>query len=291
MTPRPPAAPCSPRDLLATGCDAVGFDHRAAYAAARVASAVYRADAVQAMAGAGWHGAQLFGMGPTQVMVAWSPEVTVIVGRGTDERGDWWDNIRTCRAELPEAFGRFAGLVVHRGFLGQVTRLLEPVLATVLQQHHRGSKLMVQGHSLGAPTATLLALALVDRVDVPIVDYTFNSPRWLATDSLEEFGKLTVGWSGYRSLDIKRIVSTTQGVFDIIPRVPPERWGWTHVGELVILDGPHRFIGSDAWQLWRAWRAEDPLGNIAAWRVLTRLRRGVEAHRWWTLVDQLRRQI
>lgn len=277
--------------MIAAGCDGFGFDLASTLAAATAASAVYRPDAIAALAGAGWSTAELFSYGPSQVVVATSPQVTLVAARGSDERDDWVDNATTCRDVLPEPYGNFSGLTVHRGFLRQAERVRVAVMRELHNRSAPGAAWVFVGHSLGSPVATLLALAACDRIGIPRVDVmSFNGPRWLGADSAKKFDRLTSDLGEYAPVKIQRVVTAHQGILDIVPRVPPARWGWEHCGALTILDKGYRFTGRDARVAWRQKRAEDPVGSLAAWRVLTRLRAGAEAHRWWTLLDLLRSQ-
>ncbi len=132
-------------------------------------------------------------------------QLSVVAFRGTDKDDptDLADDLDA----LPVAWDR--GGKVHRGFAGALTEVranVEQALQSVQ------SRVLFTGHSLGAALATLLA-----SVKTPAALYTFGSP--LVGDS--DFVAALKDVQNYRYVDC----------CDIVTRVPPEGFGYRHVGK------------------------------------------------------------
>jgi len=105
---------------------------------------------------------------------------------------------------------------VHRGFKEALDQVWPDLLPYIENLHHKGCKIWMTGHSLGAALATLAASRFGNVQGV----YTFGSPR--------------VGDEVFRErlkIRIYRIVNND----DIVPRVPPSG-AYVHVGELKFID-------------------------------------------------------
>jgi hypothetical protein len=103
---------------------------------------------------------------------------------------------------------------VHRGF-AQALLAVWPQIAPRLQEIQRS--LLFTGHSLGAALATLAA-----SMHKPTAVYTFGSP--LTGDA--KFADALEG------VDVQRYVDCC----DVVTRVPPEMFGYQHVGMVQYID-------------------------------------------------------
>ncbi len=107
---------------------------------------------------------------------------------------------------------------VHSGFLREVDKLWEGILA-LLQQETHGLPVWVTGHSLGAAMATISALR-----------YPF--------EEVVTFGEPRVGCRLDRAFRAKRHLRYVNGD-DPIPRLPPETvFGFDHHGEPISICDP-----------------------------------------------------
>ena len=83
------------------------------------------------------------------------------------------------------------------------------------------------------------------------------------------------------------VVNVVGGVSDLITRIPLKRHGARHLGRCVIHSAGNVLKG---WKAWERHRDENPVGYIAAWRVITRVIASVQAHSGKRLVEVLRLQ-
>lgn len=282
----------SPQDLLSAHCGPDGFSARVALGIVRIAGAVYSDRAAADAAAAGWEIAQGFEIGNSQGMIAAAPGVVVFANRGTGEARDWLDNVRTWRTTPAWMSG--GPWRVHAGFARQAERIAYPMLEAFANAYRHagpGSRVFGVGHSLGAPAAQMLAAEIceanlyVGQLDV----YAINGPRWLEHVDAIRWGARYLGGIS-PMIRLRRVVSTVGGELDLVSRAPPERWGFDHVGELVILDGARRFSGNNARARWSFHRKLSPVGNLAAFRILSRAVRGIEAHAWTAAAEALAAQ-
>lgn len=260
------------RNLYSDGAAAALGEHAAA---SYLSPEAYRAEARRA----GWPWATVVENAATQVALAVSPgRAAVITARGTSQRRDWHDNLGICRVRWPRLIG--AGRV-HAGFRAQARRV-EAVTRAALQALNGlfpGQAVWITGHSLGGAIAPFLALmAAEEGVEVAGV-VTFNSPRVGDVEWEGWYDATTVGRRTWRVVVMRR------GVQDLVSRVPLRRLGWRHVGRPVVISDGRRHEGADAWD--RA-RAEHRMTPVEAWRVLSRLQLGIQAHLASTLVAELR---
>jgi hypothetical protein len=147
----------------------------------------------------------------------------VLVFRGTDSRsvGNWAENMRYWRTDLPLPVPGAAGAMVHTGFFESWNAsALAPALiaaAASLAAAHPGRPLYVSGHSLGAALATVAAVDIGARLPgVGVRLVTFGSPR-VGNAAFSRF----VAASTTLSL---RVTHNR----DIVPSVPPTWVGFHH---------------------------------------------------------------
>lgn len=239
-----------------------------AAALAEHAAAVYRSGAEYAatVRGGRWPVATQVVAGVTRVGVAVSPSTVVLACRGSDDAGDWLENLLALRVGwrpvLPPGVG------VHLGFRRQAERIRAELFGVLDVAELNGDhRVILTGHSLGGAMALLLAAAL--RADGRRVDavVTFNAPR--------VGGRRWAAWETWESTTVARFVVARQGERDLVSRLPLSRFGWEHVGAPTVVAGENIARGEAAWQ---RLRAENPTGLLAGWRVFSRLRAGIAAH-------------
>jgi predicted lipase len=214
------------------------------------------------------------GLAGSALVVQWSypvywgfvltgPQQHLLVLRGTQRGHEWMQTInarQVVSGQVPQF--DFPG-AIHRGFATIYARLSRAVNAAV-QQLDPAKPLVLAGHSLGAPLASLAALDLAQRQ--PVFDgrlrvYTYAAPR------LGDPAFATA--LSQRIPDSYRVVNQA----DVVPELPPtktqqiiyvhagEPWGFTEArGDI----GPNHFISAyrdaiDAEQEQRLpWPAGDP---------------------------------
>jgi triacylglycerol lipase len=142
--------------------------------------------------------------------------------RGTDEIGDWLDNINAVAVEHP--LGE-----VHRGFQASLMDVW-PGMKTQIRRIRRSSDaahlpLFITGHSLGGGMATLAAAQLI-HADEPFYGvYTYGQPR--------------VGDRLFSRTYNSEAASKTfrfHNNNDIVTRVPARLMGYSHVGTYIYID-------------------------------------------------------
>ena len=153
--------------------------------------------------------------------LATSPDLAVLVFRGTDCLADWGIDLNAGLMHLPSVFG---DVRVHRGFAQAYVGDMAAIHGAVASCVPPDLGLYVTGHSLGGALAQL-ATAALDR-DTLAACYTFGSPRvaTLAFDRLVRAPHYRVvnGW-------------------DLVPGVP-QPWirGYRHTGDPRLLTGDGR---------------------------------------------------
>ena len=152
--------------------------------------------------------------------------------RGTDELGDWWDNLNALPGQGP--FGK-----VHRGFQAALLDVW-PEMRSKLREFREDNKnsyrpLWLTGHSLGGALATLAAAQLI-QIDEPFFGvYTFGQPRCGDRDFARIF-----------NVEAKSRFFRFQNNNDIVTRVPSRIMGYSHVGEFIYISdegGLNRDVG------------------------------------------------
>ncbi len=271
----------SPVDLLRTPRR---YDDLVALATAEHAVKVYGSAAeygFEAMS-AGFEGGTVVESGPAQIGLSWSPEAVVVAPRGSDEPGDWIGNLASVvrwgwLPYLPK--GCRAGL----GFRSQARRAAPLVLGRLRQLLARrpAASVILTGHSLGAAVVPLLVAYLHHHgIDIRVA-YMHEPPRpgnlALATWYDRAF---TAG-----STPTYTVVNVVGGEADLVTRVPLKRHGARHLGRCVIHSQGHKLHG---WGAWARHREANPVGYIAAWRVITRTAAAIRAHLGGRLLETLR---
>jgi len=190
----------------------------------------------------------------TQVVVVELPDCRIVAFRGTANLRDFITDAQFWRETLvEEADG--SDCQVHCGFLAAYESIIEELTA-----HLRGLPelpIFITGHSLGGALAILAALEL-KRQKFPIVQvYTFGQPR-VGNGAFKRLYEWSLGPVTFRVVHEEDIVAR-------IPHLPmftdPYRHVCTEVlissvtGQAVIGPTVAALLWSDAWGLYRAWRA------------------------------------
>ena len=143
--------------------------------------------------------------------------------RGTDEIGDWLDNLNI----FPEKalFGDF-----HRGFWNSVDDVWEPLFNRYMElRRDKKRPLFLTGHSLGGAMATIAAARLIHR-DLPFTSvYTFGQPRAMSLETSRIF-----------NVEAKSRFFRFQNNNDMVTRVPGRLMGYSHVGSLLYISEEKR---------------------------------------------------
>ena len=212
--------------------DARGFELVNAWWLAEAATLVYdREDFVrERFVNAGLPKVVLISHGGTQCYVASNNDFSVVAFRGTESGARNLSEIRQIVLDvrddkhfLPTPFG--AGGKIHRGFAAAVNAVWD--VAGGLRSHLNaiggGRSFWFTGHSLGAAAATVAA-ALAERSGMQVSGlYTYGSPRVGDAEFAMHFQGVFPGNSGR---DYHRFINEQ----DIVTRVPPEQFGFRHVG-------------------------------------------------------------
>jgi hypothetical protein len=172
----------------------------------------------------------LFDRKGTQCFVAHNDRFAVVAFRGTESGARSLKEVRQIVLDvnddkhfLPTPFG--GGGSVHRGFAAAVAAVWEG--AGNLKSHLAGlagsRALWVTGHSLGAANATLAAL-LCEQSGLRVSGlYNYGSPRVGDAGFAARFRESFPGDSGR---EYHRFVNER----DLVTHVPPEPFGYRHVG-------------------------------------------------------------
>lgn len=162
-----------------------------------------------------------FNTGETQAYMIANPDLVVLAFRGTESSNlrDWMTD-----AKIRMVTGCGPGRV-HRGFLAAIDHIWDEVLTTLTKFRKDDQPLLLTGHSLGAALATVAAAKLkVSGLPVNAL-YTFGSPRVGNAAFAEWFN------ADFR-LKAFRFVNNN----DVVTRVPPRSFGYSHVGTFLYFD-------------------------------------------------------
>ncbi|HAX81605.1 MAG TPA: hypothetical protein DCY40_03420 [Actinobacteria bacterium] len=270
------------------------YDDRMTLAAAEHAIAVYTrpADYGFAAMSAGFEGGTVIERGAAQVGIAWTPEVIVVSPRGSSQVEDWLHNAASVirrRWRPPVMLGK-----VGAGFRRQAIHAGETVCEWVehLIADRPGAQLVIDGHSLGGAMVPLLVAQLAHtrreavaaghrpQLPTPRAAFMFCAPRvgnrqWSSWyDERFTYGS-TPTWA---------VVNVVNGEPDLVTRVPRSAWGFWHVGRRAVLTGYPRLDGGPGCEVvfgegaWETFRAANPVGNLAAWRIISRTVTAARAH-------------
>ncbi|WP_133511941.1 lipase family protein [Candidatus Thiosymbion oneisti] len=159
----------------------------------------------------------------SQGIVIKHEDFVVAAFRGTDEIGDWLDNLNA----VPQC-GPLGG-DVHTGFYRALMDIW-PQMKTAIRSFCRTSNglpdrpLWLTGHSLGGALATLAVATLMEADETFYGAYMFGSPR--------------VGnkvFARHFNVEAKGKVFRFQNNADIVTRVPARLMGYSHVGSFVYI--------------------------------------------------------
>lgn len=154
------------------------------------------------------------------------PAFVIVAFRGTDpdDLGEWMRNMDAKLIEPVDFYGG-AGLTgrVHRGFYR--SHLSSAAAAADILAEFRAAwkPVVVAGHSAGAAEAMLYAMRQF-RGRIYAV-YRFGGPR--VGDA--EWASLYDGQLGQKTFNL--VLCN-----DVVPRLPPWRWGYRHAGRAVYID-------------------------------------------------------
>ncbi len=276
----------SPADLCPDVPD--GYSDLAAIACAEHAIAVYekpdesglpiyyRQEALKA----GFQVAIMISRKTAQCGIAGHPDVIVIALRGSSQPGDFRDALASVvkvgwRPVLP------AGIRIGRGFRRQAKLLSTPLLRELRQMTGAfpQARVVVTGHSLGGALVPLGVELARHHGIVASMAYSFESPR--------VGSRLWANWWAVHCAltPVFRVCNTRRGELDLVTRVPKRSWGFGHVGKPIIHDRGQVAFGLPEW---RAFRDAQPVGNLPAWRILSKLASSIEAHGGQELLETLR---
>jgi hypothetical protein len=157
----------------------------------------------------------------TQVLVARDSRRAIVAFRGTDDPRALLSDLN-----LPPVQWGTAGRV-HRGFADYLGHVRARLAAIIKDQ--TGRELVFTGHSLGAAAATLAA-----NVWPESTLFAFGSPR---VGDVAFAATITPG-------RVQRFVDCC----DIVCRVPPEEFGYVHVGGVLYLTHDRRLVPGPAAQ-------------------------------------------
>jgi triacylglycerol lipase len=137
----------------------------------------------------------------------------IIAFRGTDEFGDWLDNINVFPVE--RYFGK-----VHNGFYKALMDIWEGEDGMWEEIKNEPLPFWITGHSLGGAMATLAAADLIEK-DQPFYGvYTYGQPR--CGDRI---------FSRIFNMEAKERFFRFQNNNDIVTRAPSRLAGYSHVGK------------------------------------------------------------
>jgi Lipase (class 3) len=165
-------------------------------------------------------------MPSTGGFVARNHDTTFIVFQGTDPLllANWVSDFNF----LPNAQG------LHQGFHKALDVVWDDVTGA-LKQGPPTTHLLITGHSLGAALAALCASRVADELGI-------------VTDAVYAFGMPRVGTPDFAAKYNARLGDRTYRLVhgdDVVPTVPPTKFGFQHVGRSVICKG-HELFAADS---------------------------------------------
>lgn len=158
----------------------------------------------------------------SQGVVIKHEDFVVAAFRGTDEIGDWLDNLNC--VPQPGPLGD-----VHIGFYKALMDIW-PQMKKAIRSFRRTSNglpdrpLWLTGHSLGGALTTLAVATLIEADETFYGAYTFGSPRVGDRNFARNF-----------NVEAKDKVFRFQNNADIVSRVPARIMGYSHVGSFVYI--------------------------------------------------------
>ncbi|RTK92714.1 MAG: hypothetical protein EKK61_03040 [Rickettsiales bacterium] len=163
----------------------------------------------------------------------------ILAFRGTYHDVNWLNNLNVLTAELKV---KNQILKVHKGFHDATALFWQSqegkTISDIVRDYHtkhQDSKIYITGHSLGGAMASISYLMLFD-IFADNIDnvglYTYAQPRWCRTESAAGAQKL------FTSNNYHRVVN----YLDLVPQVPPEALGFTHLGTQYYLHKDGRLL-------------------------------------------------
>ncbi len=175
----------------------------------------------------------------TEAFVVGDNNKIIVAFRGTEGKiADWATDAKL----LKEAWTDKNPLgQVHNGFNGALSGVWDAVLSEILALRTNNQSIWFTGHSLGAALATLAAATLcLQHAGVKINGvYTFGQPRL----GDYEFAK------NYNAA-LKNITFRCVNNNDVVTRVPPQIFGYSHVGRLMYFDTEGKLHADNSLSWW-----------------------------------------
>jgi triacylglycerol lipase len=197
----------------------VGYGDRMALTLAHAAHLVYQAPPEVAAKCQEWGLSRFycFDRGNTQAFLMGNDHVAFLVFRGTEPQSllDWLTNGKL--SMVPACSGR-----VHAGFLESLQEIWADIKTQLPYFRTHQQYLFLTGHSLGGSLATLASFQLQKMGENVDGLYSFGSPRVGDSDFAMAFNRML-------RVRTFRLVNHQ----DIVPRLPPRKLGYTHVGQLI----------------------------------------------------------
>lgn len=180
----------------------------------------------------GFNRVRFFSRRETQAFTMANDRVVITAFRGTEpERLADWVTDADIRP-TPALGGQ-----VHEGFYRALNHVYQGVRDTIQEFQDQGQSLWFTGHSLGAALATLAVATLRSAEDKPVYGlYTFGQPRTGDRDFELRF-----------NADLKTRAFRFVNNNDIVPRVPPRKFGYSHVGTFLYFDDEGELHSDPAW--------------------------------------------
>ena len=186
--------------------------------------------------GLGFESVKSFSNKSSQAIFVEHKDYLTMAFRGTDEFGDWIDNLKLGNKKL-HGFEK-----CHGGFLEATNDIWDDIDAVYKEARTREKRpLFITGHSLGGAMATIAATKLLHESRPFISVYTFGQPRVLTEESATKF-------DASKRAHFYRFQNNN----DIVSRVPARAGRYKHVGDCVyitsegkIMDEPgfwYRFV-------------------------------------------------
>lgn len=161
-----------------------------------------------------------YGEEGTQVFIAnkQSDNLTVVAFRGTepDDPSDLFTDANFILTPWTNDSGKLLGKV-HEGFATALNNDILGKVKTRLNSMPASTRVLLTGHSLGAALATLMA-------------------SWMPSAHLYTFGSCRVGDTSFAQVMQPVNHSRFVDCCDIVTRVPPDEFGYMHVGTLRYID-------------------------------------------------------